>query len=145
MRASPHSTVAAEMSSGAHPQTAVVLCGGRGTRLRPLTDDLPKALVPVQSRPILWHTIARLHEQGLRRFVLPTGYMGERIRAFAPTLRREFDAEIHCVETGIDTPIGARLRVRTVAQQLSRRRWRDGCLADAPRMPAGERAAPLRE
>ena len=89
--------------------TAVLLCGGLGTRLRPLTDELPKALVPVQGRPLLWHVVQRLVEQGFQRFVLPTGYMGERIRTFAPTLRREFGVEVHCVETGVDTTVGARL------------------------------------
>ena len=90
-------------------ESAVVLCGGRGNRLRPLTDEVPKPLVEVQGKPILWHTVARLREQGFRRIVLPTGYLGERVRAFAPTLRRDFGVEVQCVETGLDTPIAARL------------------------------------
>ncbi len=58
----------------------VILCGGRGVRLRPATDRLPKALVPVDGRPILDHVIDFLTAQGLRRVHLCIGYKGEMIR-----------------------------------------------------------------
>ena len=48
---------------------AVVLCGGRGERLRPYTDSLPKTMVEVAGRPFLASLIEQLGEQGLKRFV----------------------------------------------------------------------------
>lgn len=59
----------------------VILCGGLGTRLRPLTESLPKPMAPVNGRPFLEHLMRQLSDQGLRRFTLLTGYLGETIRA----------------------------------------------------------------
>ena len=62
------------------PSQAVILCGGLGTRLRPLTDTLPKPLAPVHGRPFLAYVIEQLREQGVERVLLLTGYRGEMIR-----------------------------------------------------------------
>jgi D-glycero-D-manno-heptose 1,7-bisphosphate phosphatase len=58
---------------------AVVLCGGRGERLRPLTDSLPKPLAPAAGRPFLWHLLEQLRDNGYREVVLLTGYRGDMI------------------------------------------------------------------
>lgn len=58
---------------------AVILCGGLGTRLRPFTDNLPKPMVLVNGRPFLHYLLAQLSEQGIKNFVLLTGYLGEQI------------------------------------------------------------------
>jgi len=58
---------------------AVILCGGRGERLRPLTDNLPKPMVLVNGRPFLQYLLEQLAENGIHRFVLLTGYLGEKI------------------------------------------------------------------
>ena len=58
---------------------AVILCGGRGERLRPLTDELPKPMVLVNGRPFLQYLLEQLAENGINRFVLLTGYLGEKI------------------------------------------------------------------
>lgn len=60
-------------------EQAVILCGGMGTRLRPLTDNLPKPMVEVNGKPFLYHLLKQLSEQGVTRFLLLTGYLGERI------------------------------------------------------------------
>lgn len=60
---------------------AVILCGGRGERLRPLTDSLPKPLAPVAGRPFLEHLLAQLKRNGFREVVLLTGYLGEMIQS----------------------------------------------------------------
>ena len=60
----------------------VILCGGRGTRLQERTHAIPKALVEIGDRPILWHVIRIYAAQGLRRFLLLTGYLGEMIEEF---------------------------------------------------------------
>jgi NDP-sugar pyrophosphorylase family protein len=56
------------------PPVACILAGGLGTRLRPLTDDTPKPMVPVEGRPFLWYQLARLAEGGVTDFVLAVGY-----------------------------------------------------------------------
>lgn len=61
---------------------AVVLCGGLGTRLRPLTNNLPKPMVMVNGLPFLHHLLKQLSEQGITRFILLTGYLGEKISDF---------------------------------------------------------------
>ena len=58
---------------------AVILCGGRGERLRPLTDEMPKPMVSVNGRPFLQYLLEQLAENGISRFVLLTGYLGEKI------------------------------------------------------------------
>ena len=58
---------------------AVILCGGRGERLRPLTDDRPKALVRVGERPFLDHLLAQLQRSGCEHVVLLSGYRADQI------------------------------------------------------------------
>ena len=60
---------------------AVILCGGLGSRMRPLTDVLPKPMAPVNGRPFLQYLIQQLREQGISRVLLLTGYLGELIFA----------------------------------------------------------------
>lgn len=57
----------------------VVLAGGLGTRLRPLTERLPKAMVPVAGQPFLEHQIHLLARHGIRDIVLCLGYLGEAV------------------------------------------------------------------
>ncbi|MEZ3115647.1 UTP--glucose-1-phosphate uridylyltransferase AglF [Halobaculum sp. MBLA0147] len=58
---------------------AVVLAAGEGTRLRPLTEDKPKALVEVDGKPILSHCFDQLAELGADEFVVVVGYLKQRI------------------------------------------------------------------
>ena len=60
-------------------QQAVLLCGGLGTRLRPMTDNIPKPMVPVDGRPFLHYLLDQLAGQEIKQFVLLTGYLGEQI------------------------------------------------------------------
>ena len=59
---------------------AAILCGGLGTRLRPLTDTAPKPMVDVNGIPFLGHLVNQLVSQGVTRLVLMTGYLGDQIR-----------------------------------------------------------------
>lgn len=59
---------------------AVILCGGRGERLRPLTDTLPKPMAPVNGRPFLCYLLEQLKENGFTEVLLLTGYRGEQIK-----------------------------------------------------------------
>lgn len=63
-------------------QQAVLLCGGLGTRLRPITDNIPKPMVPVNGKPFLYYLLDQLSEQGIKRFVLLTGYLGDQISTY---------------------------------------------------------------
>ena len=60
----------------------VVLCGGKGSRLKEETDFKPKPLVAVGSKPILWHILKLYAHQGHREFVLALGYRGQMIKEF---------------------------------------------------------------
>src|SRR3954471_1868606 len=88
----------------------VILCGGRGTRLQEHTQSIPKPLVEIGGRPILWHVMQIYAEQGLRDFILCTGYKGELIETFVSGESWPEGVEIACVETGDDTPTGGRIK-----------------------------------
>ncbi|HET7510282.1 MAG TPA: sugar phosphate nucleotidyltransferase [Solirubrobacterales bacterium] len=94
----------------------VILCGGRGTRLRERTESMPKALVEIGGRPILWHVVQIYAAQGFDRFLLATGYMGEAVAEFAAAERWPEGVRVECFDTGLDTPTGG--RVRAAAERL---------------------------
>jgi len=94
-------------------ETVVILCGGRGTRLREQTQTIPKPLVEIGGRPILWHVIGIYAEQGFSHFVLCVGHRGDLIEAFVRQNGFLEDLSIECVDTGEETPTGGRIaRVR---------------------------------
>jgi NDP-sugar pyrophosphorylase family protein len=74
-----------------------ILAGGLATRLRPVTEKIPKSLVPVAGRPFLAHQLEMLHARGIRHAVLCLGHLGEMIRrdfgdeAFGVRLDYSFD------------------------------------------------------
>ncbi len=91
-------------------EEVVILCGGRGTRLQEHTREIPKPLVEIGGRPIVWHVIQIYAAQGFRRFLLCTGYRGEMIDEFAATEKWPKGVEVECVDTGIETPTGGRIQ-----------------------------------
>ena len=85
-----------------HPLSQIpvaILAGGLATRLRPITEKIPKSLVPVAGKPFLAHQLQLLHARGIRRAVLCIGYLGEMIqrdfgnKAFGIKLDYSFDGE----------------------------------------------------
>jgi NDP-sugar pyrophosphorylase family protein len=74
-----------------------ILAGGLATRLRPITEKIPKSLVPVAGKPFLTHQLELLHSRGIRHTVLCVGYLGEMIQrdygseAFGIKLDYSFD------------------------------------------------------
>jgi NDP-sugar pyrophosphorylase family protein len=57
-----------------------ILAGGLATRLRPITEKIPKSLVPVAGKPFMAHQLELLHARGIRRIVLCIGHLGEMIQ-----------------------------------------------------------------
>jgi glucose-1-phosphate cytidylyltransferase len=60
----------------------VILCGGKGTRLNEETRRVPKPLVEIGGKPIIWHIMKIYSHQGFNKFVLLLGYKGEEIKNF---------------------------------------------------------------
>lgn len=58
----------------------VVLAAGRGERLSPYTDDIPKPLVTLRGKPLIEHVISSCRDAGLKEFIVVTGYLGDVIR-----------------------------------------------------------------
>jgi glucose-1-phosphate cytidylyltransferase len=90
--------------------SVAILCGGRGTRLQEHTPSIPKPLVEIGGKPILWHVIHIYLAQGFRRFVLLTGYRAESIEQFANAEAWPEGTDMRCLNTGLDTPTGGRIR-----------------------------------
>jgi glucose-1-phosphate cytidylyltransferase len=94
----------------------VILCGGRGARLKEHAQEIPKPLVEIGGLPILWHVIQLYATQGFRRFLLATGYKGELIERFAaerwpPSAGETDGVSVECVETGAETHTGGRIKL----------------------------------
>lgn len=111
----------------------VILCGGRGTRLGEHGLHVPKALIEIGGKPVLWHLLKIYSQYGLKDFILCLGYLGESIKRYFLeqqwldhdfTLQMkssgEFELQNHhlkseswritFVDTGLDTHTGGRLK-----------------------------------
>jgi glucose-1-phosphate cytidylyltransferase len=91
--------------------TVLILCGGRGTRLQEHTREIPKPLVEIGGKPILWHVVQIYAAQGLKRFVALTGYRGEMIEEFTSSTAWPDGVTVECLDTGLDTPTGGRVNL----------------------------------
>ena len=77
---------------------ALILCGGKGQRLKPITNKIPKPLVKIGKEPILSHQIKYLYNNGVNDFVVATGYKSELIEKF---IKQSFDnLNITIVDSG---------------------------------------------
>lgn len=115
---------------------AVILCGGQGTRIRDVADDIPKPMIRIGDRPILWHIMQLYAASQIDQFVLCLGYKSWSIKEYFLNFHAqvadisvcpgrpgevEFEAgdfpeknwQIELIETGVNSMTGARLwRVR---------------------------------
>jgi len=85
----------------------VILCGGKGTRMSAVTGTLPKPMVPVGGKPLLWHVMRCFADQGCSRFVLCLGHLGDAIQDWVT--RAELEFRVDCIDTGRDSLTGERL------------------------------------
>ena len=97
------------MAALAVPTTALVLAGGKGERLRPLTDDRPKPMVKVNGRPILEHHLGWLRREGVRRAILLTGYLGDVVEEYFSVPRVQ-GLSVECLREGSPLGRGGALR-----------------------------------
>lgn len=61
---------------------AIIVAGGRGTRLRPLTDNLPKAMIEVGGKPVIFHVLALLKNHGVKEFIISLCHLPEKIVSY---------------------------------------------------------------
>lgn len=95
--------------------TAIILAGGLGTRLRPLTLETPKPLLPVKKKPIVEHTINQLKKHGVKNVILSIGYKADQIKEYFGDGKR-FGVNIsYSVE---EQPLGTGGAVKQAAQNL---------------------------
>ena len=87
----------------------VILCGGRGTRLNAHSSEIPKPLVEIGGRPIVWHVIRLYAAQGFERFVLASGHRGDLIERFVAGERWPEGVRVEVLDTGSDTNTGGRV------------------------------------
>lgn len=64
------------------PADTVIMAGGKGQRLKPLTEDIPKPLLRVGSKPILEHNIDRIKSYGIKNIFISVNYLGEKIEEY---------------------------------------------------------------
>lgn len=64
------------------PLKVVIFCGGAGTRIKEYTDHIPKPMVPVGNKPLLWHIMKIYSHQGFKDFILCLGYRAEAIKEY---------------------------------------------------------------
>src|SRR5262249_48566214 len=110
----------------------VILCGGKGTRIRDVTSDVPKPMIEIGGRPILWHIMKSYAVHGFKNFILFFGYKGWIIKQYfldyllaqsdlsfelmsgnPITVHENADTEdwrVTLVETGMETMTGGRLK-----------------------------------
>ena len=88
-------------------RTAIILCGGKGSRLGILGKRLPKSLVQVQKKEIIWYIINILIKNRFNHLILPTGYKGNLIKNYIK--KNKFKLKIECIETGKNSNIGSRI------------------------------------
>jgi len=88
----------------------VILCGGKGTRMYPKTEEVPKPLMYVGDRPILWHIMKLYSRHGHKDFILLLGFRGDMIKEyFGKPENTEPDWDIEFLDTGLDTKKGQRI------------------------------------
>jgi len=86
-------------------EKAVILAAGRGTRMRELTQDLPKPMIRVRKRPVLQHIVEGLAAAGVRQFLIVIGYRGDVVRDFFKD-GADFDVQIEYTEQKVQDGTG---------------------------------------
>jgi glucose-1-phosphate cytidylyltransferase len=86
----------------------LILAGGYGTRLSEETTNIPKPMVLLDDRPILWHIMNSFAAQGFSSFIIAAGYRAEVIFEYIQSLQNNWKVEVF--DTGLDTQTGGRIK-----------------------------------
>lgn len=89
---------------------AVILCGGMGSRISQITRMIPKSLIKVNQRPIIWYVVASLLKNGVREIIFPLGYKGKRIEIFVKKKFKKESRYFQFHDTGEKTEIHNRIK-----------------------------------
>jgi HAD superfamily hydrolase (TIGR01484 family) len=95
--------------------TAIIVAGGLGTRLRPLTENTPKPLLPVHGKPIIEHALLNLKKHGVTNFILSIGYKADLIKDYFQNGEKWGVNITYAIE---DTPLGTGGAVKLAAKGL---------------------------
>ena len=87
---------------------AVILAGGRGTRLSEETQTRPKPMIKIGVKPALWHIMKIYSTYGINDFVVCCGYKGQVIKDYFENISEDWNVEL--VDTGLDTMTGGRIK-----------------------------------
>jgi glucose-1-phosphate cytidylyltransferase len=90
-------------------RTAIILCGGKGTRLGAIGKKLPKALIKIQNYPIIWFIINILKKNNFNHFILPVGHKGNQIVKYIKNHLQFKKDNIEIVPTGNNSTISQRI------------------------------------
>ncbi|MCT4621487.1 MAG: sugar phosphate nucleotidyltransferase [Marinisporobacter sp.] len=107
----------------------VILCGGKGARMKEVTDDMPKPLAMIGGKPILWHIMKLYEYYGFNEFILLLGYKGDKIKEYfmdyrwknhdfildnntgkIHLLQQPENWKITFIDTGLNTMTGSRIK-----------------------------------
>lgn len=86
---------------------AVILAGGKGTRFGLKTKLVPKPMIKIGTKPIIWHILKLLSLRGINEFIICTGYKEKIIKNYLLNLKENWD--IKCVYTGLNTQTAKRI------------------------------------
>lgn len=90
-------------------KSAVILCGGKGTRLGELGKKMPKTLVKVQNKPIIWYILKSLKKNNFNHFILPVGFKGDQIKRYFKKNNYFKNYKIETIRTGANSSIAKRI------------------------------------
>lgn len=84
----------------------IILCGGRGLRLNEFTQDIPKSMIDIRGKPLLWYICRHYQKYGFNDFIFCLGYKGEMIKEYF----EKTDFNIQFIDTGENTTKTERLK-----------------------------------
>ena len=95
---------------------AIILAGGKGERLRPLTNKTPKPLLPIKGKPIIEHAINNFKKHGIKDIILSIGYKADKIKEYFGD-GSKFGVNIfYCIE---DEPLGTGGAIKKAAENIN--------------------------
>ncbi len=95
---------------------AIILAGGLGTRLRPLTNETPKPLLPISGKPIIEHAILNFKKHGIKDIILSVGFRAEKIKEYFGGGEKLGVNIEYCIE---DAPLGTGGALKKAAENIS--------------------------